>query len=249
MSDEIGKWANLQRDLKRRNTMDKTKGSGFLRCWQQGLILVVMVAVLTACAGVEASSAPASVSDEGTEIHTGTALDTSYEGALPVNIQLALGTMRLEGTGNAVTPEQARALLPLWQAIQGGTLKGDEEMNAVLGQIEGKMTSEQSAVIAAMQLTQDDIRAWAKSQGLTTGTSPEGRGASGDQSLPDGAPAGPRGAGGQRPNLSPEQIEAMRTTVEAGGGPAGGRGTTGGIEQIGFVAEPLIKLLAQRAAE
>ena len=230
--------------------MDKTKGSGFLRCWQQGLILVVMVAVLTACAGVEASSAPASVSDEGTEIHTGTALDTSYEGALPVNIQLALGTMRLEGTGNAVTPEQARALLPLWQAIQGGTLKGDGEMNAVLGQIEEKMTSEQLVAIAAMQLTQEEMGAWAESQGLRMGVPPEGGAAKGGQSTEEGAPAGnPMGRGGNRGNLSPEQIEDMRSTVEAGGEPAGGRTGAGSIGQIGFVAEPLIKLLTQRAAE
>ena len=35
-------------------------------------------------------------------------------GGLPPANQLALGTLMLEGTENAVTPAQAAALLPLW---------------------------------------------------------------------------------------------------------------------------------------
>ena len=31
-----------------------------------------------------------------------------------------LGTIRLEETENAVTPQQAKSLLPLWQSLQGG---------------------------------------------------------------------------------------------------------------------------------
>lgn len=230
--------------------MNNTKCNKAVRRWRAGLVLVLTVALLTACAGAEASSASASVSDGDEETRTGSALDTAFESALPVSTQLALGTMKLEGTGNAVTPEQAGALLPLWQAIQGGTLKGDGEMNAVLGQIEEKMTSEQLVAIAAMQLTQEEMGAWAESQGLRMGVPPEGGAAKGGQSTEEGAPAGnPMGRGGNRGNLSPEQIEDMRSTVEAGGEPAGGRTGAGSIGQIGFVAEPLIKLLTQRAAE
>ena len=229
--------------------MGMTRWSTLLTRWQVGLILVLTVALMTACAGVEASTAPEPAGDGGERVESGTALDTSYEDALPVSIQLALGTMRLEETDDAVTPEQAVGLLPLWRAIEGGTLKGDEETNAVLRQIEGKMTSEQLAAIAAMQLTQESMRAWAQSQGLRIGVPPEGQATDGGKSTAEGARTGPMGAGGQRPNLSPEQIEAMRATVEAGGGPAADRSGAGGVGQIGFVADPLMRLLTQRAGE
>ena len=47
------------------------------------------------------------------------ALDTAYENALDVTSQLALGTLNLEDTANAVTEEQAAKLLPLWRALSG----------------------------------------------------------------------------------------------------------------------------------
>ena len=43
--------------------------------------------------------------------------------ALDATTELALGTLKLEGTENAITPAQAGELLPLWQIIQGGSLK------------------------------------------------------------------------------------------------------------------------------
>ena len=47
-------------------------------------------------------------------------LDISYPDALSVSNQLVLGTVLLEETEYAVTPEQAATLLLLWQALQGG---------------------------------------------------------------------------------------------------------------------------------
>ena len=47
-----------------------------------------------------------------------------------------LGMLKLEGTEQAVTPDQAKALLPLWQAFQGGALQASAERNAVMAQIE-----------------------------------------------------------------------------------------------------------------
>jgi hypothetical protein len=170
-----------------------------MRIWRVGLVLVVVAVVLAGCGAEEATPAPA---DEGGDVaYTSEALGTSYDGALDVPNQLMLGTIQLEETENAVTPEQAAALLPLWQALRGGVTV-QTEMAAVLKQIEGTMTSEQLEAIAAMQLTQEDLRAWMQEQGL-------------------GGGGGFPGAGG---DMSEEDREALRATVEAGGGmPGGGR--------------------------
>jgi hypothetical protein len=58
-------------------------------------------------------------------------LTNQHEGALPVTMQLSLGTLRLEDTDQAVAPEQAPKLLPLWQALQSGAIQNSAERNAV----------------------------------------------------------------------------------------------------------------------
>jgi hypothetical protein len=100
-------------------------------------------------------------------------LDTSYEDALAVRNQLALGTLRLEETDDPVTAEQAAALLPLWQALRGTIGSGasaQAEIDALLRQIEGTMSASQLSAIAAMRLSQADLQTWAQSQGLGNGT-------------------------------------------------------------------------------
>ena len=141
------------------------KQMSVVRSWYVGPALLVAV-MMTGCAG-QAVSTPAGVGGE--EVNAGTVIDASYSDALEVRDQLVLGTMRLEGGEHAVTLEQAAALLPLWQVIQGGTLQGDSEVNAVLSQIEDQMTSEQLAAIAAMQLTQEDLQTWMQEQGMRMG--------------------------------------------------------------------------------
>jgi hypothetical protein len=89
-----------------------------MKSWYVGLALVLVVGVLAGCGG-ETTAVPADAG--GREAYTSTNLDTSYPNALDAGGQLALGTLRLEETGDAVTPEQAATLLPLWQAIQGGS--------------------------------------------------------------------------------------------------------------------------------
>ena len=227
-----------------------------MKFWHVILILVLIATALAGCGGEQATPAP--VDTGGGEIQSSAVLDTSYPNALDVSGQLAMGTVRLEGTENAVMPQQATALLPLWQAIQGGTLQGEAETNAVLAQIEGKMTPEQLAAIAALQLSQDDLRAWVQDQGLSLGTSSEERAArqaeGGDQEhlpqIPGGGQGGGKGGLGLgSAGLSQEEVEAMRATAEASGGRAGvGRAGASG-QQFTLLLEPLVELLTQRAAE
>ena len=225
-----------------------------MKVWTIGLALASAVVVLAGCGGGEAIEAPAEAGDS--ETYTSAVLDTSYTDALNVSTQLVLGTMRLEETESAVTPEQAAALLPLWQALRGG-VTAPAEVNAVLKQVEGTMTDEQLAAIAAMQLTREDLQAWMQDQGLEFGggqeLSPEVR-----------ATRQAEFGGGEMPpematrraefeNMSEEEREQMRATAQARGGfpggtGAGGRGGAGG-RQLNFLLNPLIELLEARAGE
>ncbi len=135
----------------------------------KSVFLLLFALALSACNG-NATPAPASSS---TESFSSSNLDTTYEGALSARNQLALGTLELEGSQNAVTAEQAEALLPLWQVLlntqQSGT-SAQAEVNTLLEQIESSMTTDQLASIKDMQLTQADLQAWATANGITLGS-------------------------------------------------------------------------------
>ena len=138
-----------------------------MRRWHIGWALVLTVVVLAGCRGSEPTPAPVDAGLGDTYISK--VLNTSYPSALNASSQLMLGTIKLEGTEQAVTLEQAKILLPLWQAFQGSVLQSSAERNAVLAQIEAQMTPAQLEAIAAMQLTPDDLRTWAQDQGLSMG--------------------------------------------------------------------------------
>jgi len=245
-------------------------------------IAVVLVLVAAGCSGVgapaassgstpAAASAGSTAGAGGSADYVSAALPAGYENAMPASTQLALGTLRLEGTPQAVTPAQAKTLLPLWQALQGSALQNQTEISAVLKQIEGTLTAEQLKAIAAMQLTQDDMRKWMDEHGIQSGppgTPGPGGGPPGDmteeQRAAFRATAEASGGRGGFGNMTDEQRAAFRATAEASGGqfPQGGQGPRpGGTPGPGgrggqgrffspyriFVG-PLVELLTQRAA-
>lgn len=116
------------------------------------LLGLPVVFLVVGCAGQTPTSAASG--------YTSPNLDTSYPDALPAATQLALGTLLLEGTEQAVTPEQARTLLPLWQALQGRRIQDEAEMQAVFRAIEQAMTPEQLRAIASRRLTTEDLARW-----------------------------------------------------------------------------------------
>ena len=129
------------------------------------MIPLALLAALMLAAGC--SKTATAVSSVATIEYAG-ALSTSYEGALDVISQFALGTLKLEGTANAVTEEQAVQLLPLWQALQGSVAQTNAEKSAVIRQIEAVMTQPQVAAVAEMQLTQEAIQTWGRDRGMST---------------------------------------------------------------------------------
>ncbi len=198
--------------------------------------------------------------DGETGTYTSAALDESHAGALPASSQLALGTLKLEDTENAVTPEQAGVLLPLWQALQGTSLQNDVERNAVLKQIEEQMTTAQLATIAAMRLTVDDQAAWMQEQGLNpsppaiVSEAPQG-GFGGNLSEDERAAMratrqamdGGQGGFGPLGEQSEDERASMRATAEAGGQIFPGR--QGGASTGASLIRPLVALLTERATE
>jgi hypothetical protein len=166
---------------------------------------------------------------------------------------LALGTLKLEGTEDAVTAGQAAELLPLWQMVGSGSLQGAAETQAVLKQIEGSMTQSQRAVIDAMELTFGDMQAWMDEQGIEMPAPPQGR----------------QGGPGAFQNMSEEERAGMREEfqsmtaeeratrmAELGFQPPEGQGSgtgaipnRGGGRQFNLLLDPLIELLEERAAQ
>ena len=182
--------------------------------------VLVFSVVLTACGGetvpvaVEVVSGSSSLSEEmnptaviAAVTGNSVTLSTEYRNALPVEAQLAFGTVQLEETNLAVTAEQAEAILPYWRVLQSLTQTGnaaDAEINAVIKQIQDGMTGEQIASIAAMELTEEKLQTM-----LEEGTIAFGRG------FGQGADGGTAGGGGIPGG-------GLRGGGLPGGGPGGG---------------------------
>ena len=124
--------------------------------------------------------------------------------------RLALATLRLEGTENAVTAGQANELLPLWTILQSGSLQGQAETDAVLKQIEAKFTEAQQAAIDEMSLTFQDIGTWMQEQGIEMPT-PGPDASSGESSGRPAMQGGPgQGGPGAFQNMSEEERTRLR---------------------------------------
>jgi LysM repeat protein len=186
------------------------------------LVLALVLPLLIGC-GMQAAAA-STASEIG---YTG-ALDALYEDALDVTGQLALGTLQLEGTANAVTEAQATTLLALWQALQGDELQGESEQVAVLKQIEATMTDAQVSAIAGMRLTEQDAQTWLDAWGNAASTG-EAQ-ASADRQKPEGLPEG----------MTEEQLAQMRAQIQAQMGEVGGG-------QSMALSRAVVQLLTERS--
>lgn len=162
------------------------------------------------------------------------ALSAAYPSALPVESQLAFGTLQLESTDQAITADQATALLPLWQALvalrDSGTA-ADVELAAVASQIEANMTPAQLGIIAALQLTEDSLNELLASGALGMSLGGRGQGQGQSQGMGPGGGMGRAGGGlgqgmGGGPGgelgieVSPEMMATRMAELEASGGSA-----------------------------
>jgi len=227
-----------------------------------GMMVVLAGVMLIGCKSSQSTPAATSKSQEYT--YTSQTFTMSYTSALSASNQLMLGMLRLEGTENAITAEQATTLLPVAQSLQGQVLKSDAERNAVLAYIEAHLTPAQSSAIVGMHLTQDDLQTWTRDNGQGAGFGP-GQGGAGPQGTP-GAVPGQGGAGSQgTPGARPGQ-GGVRPQGTPGAGPGQGgarsQGTPGARRSFGaatggagavsgqsnILLNSLIRLLTQKAA-
>jgi hypothetical protein len=138
-----------------------------MKTFRSFILLAVTASLLFACAPT-AKTAPAAPTSSAGEY-----LTTEYTDAANLRSQLAFGIMQLDGTTNAVTPEQAKTLIPLWQAIitlSGDSTTASEELTAVQDQIVATLTTQQLQSIAAMQITNTDLSAFYAEYGIVLPT-------------------------------------------------------------------------------
>jgi hypothetical protein len=196
------------------------------------LLLVILSLPLAACAGA------------GQAETVQTTLTPGVPDPNQMNEQsmLLVGTLKLEGTDLAVTPEQAVELLPLWKAVKtlgSSDTVAQEEIDALYAQIKETMTVEQMAAIDAMTFTREDLSALMTQLGI-------------ENTLPGGGSTDPSARatqmaefqsenpdGGNIDNIDPS-VRATRIagsdseTPGMGRGPGGGGPPGGGLDDGGI---------------
>ena len=180
------------------------------------LLLTLLALTLTAC-GASASTEAATAPQTGGPNQTMSGLTL-----------IIIGTLKLDGTEQAVTPEQAAELLPLWQVykdLSSSDTAAQVEVDALAEQIEDTMTDEQMQAINAMGLTPQDMMTVMQELGLDMGRGQRPSG-SGDTTQDGGGgfmppDMGGGGAPGGGQGLSQSQIATAQAARGAGGGPVG----------------------------
>jgi hypothetical protein len=176
---------------------------------------------LCACAPIEFEEYPDGTS--GTSVNTTGRLTPDSTDALPVETQLILGTLLLEGTDQAVDAKQAAVLLPLWEQwhdMNRSNAAAPGDRDTLLAQIQSAMTEKQIQAIAAMNLTLQDVFTYIEKNGVgfspqTTGT-PEGPNPGGTPP-PDNDDL-PGSGFDQTQTLSPEELATLQSVYQGGFG-------------------------------
>jgi len=184
-------------------------------------VLFTLLFVLTACGSGSASTNSFRSSNNGGSPRT-----------LNPESKLALGTIKLEGTRQAVDPKMAANLIPLWQLLvqlNSSSSTAPQEVTAVVDQIKTTMTPDQVNTINSMQLTQADIFSVFQQQGQANGTG----GTTTDGTTPTGGTPSSNSTGGNRGNRGSGGGQGF-VFIGGGGGPGGGfpgGGFTGGTSR------------------
>jgi len=168
-------------------------------------VIVVLAIVLVACGAKATATTTAGGTTGGTTGGSGGFAANGTPGArnltqpLPLAESLLIGTLKLQGTGNAVDAKTAAALVPLWQAyaqLTSSNTAAQAEIDAVVTQIQQTMTPAQVQAITAMKLTRQDMYTEMSSLGLTNGGANGTPGFSFTPRAGGGTTGGARGGGG-----------------------------------------------------
>jgi hypothetical protein len=123
--------------------------------------LVLFALTLTACSPIAKATGAASSG-------------RASAGELPTQTKLVLGTINLEETAYAVTAEQAAELLPMFYVLQelnDSSSAAQEEIDGLVEQIQGTMTTDQIQAIDDMSLSMKDVFALTQANSGSSGSS------------------------------------------------------------------------------
>ena len=206
-------------------------------------IVPLLILALAGCASLRPAQ-PAQASNPGANPGSDQAQQPNTTPAPnnSIEFRLAPGTLKLEGSPEAVSPAEAKQLLPLWEKVKSlsaDTAASQTDIQTAYQQIQDAMTPSQIQAIEQMTLAQSDLQSLAQSLGV--------------QLNPGGG-----ANGGSFPTMSPDQLAtrtARRTQTPGANGSlrGGGNGNPGGNRggrgfSMVFV-DPLIQLLTQRAGQ
>ncbi len=148
-------------------------------------ILIGLTLILSAC------------SSSSTGIPT-----SSASNDLPMETQLAVGTLKLTGTDQDISVEQAESLVVYWQVykeLSQSETAAQAEIDGLVAQIQETMTDDQMQAITDMNITQQDVFASMQGTSVVSATSSDS-----SVSVPSGSgmPAGgpPADGGGAPPD-------------------------------------------------
>ena len=181
------------------------------------------------------------------------------ESALPPASQLVLGTLMLEDTEYAVDAELAPYLIPYWKLYRSlleSDTSAQEELDALINEVQEVMDADQVNYIAGLELTQEDLMTYMNESGIMEKLQSEGA-ADGEGPgfmRPDGMPEGMqpgdgqgRGQGGPggMEGMDPETMATMQAEREARGGAVG----IGANRMMVPLLEKLISLLEEKVVK
>jgi uncharacterized membrane protein YgcG len=190
-------------------------------------VLTIFALILTAC-GSSASAQGNNASGQS---------NGNSSTPLPESAKLLIGTLKLDGTPQAVTAQQAAQLIPLWQLLESletSNTAASQEVDATVQQIQSAMTTEQIQAIDGMNITRRDEFTTLQQMGLvpanasgtpapggrTQGQGGGGFGGGGFGGGGFGGGGNPGGGGGGQGNrtFNPSQIATAQAARAAGGG-------------------------------
>lgn len=140
--------------------------------------IFVLIGVLAACSSLPIPGITSASANSGNSANSGQGAGANQNGqrgnqfdpaTMPVEQKLAIGILKLEDTSMKVTPDQAKILLPLWQALKSLSTNNNtttDEINALFTQMKDTLTPDQVTAIQKMTWQQSDLQALAQQYGI-----------------------------------------------------------------------------------